>query len=325
MRGKYTNLTVVSCAVLGLLAASCSSDESSSGSTAAAVTTSAVAQTTVAAETTAAVETTAAALTTTTAAATTTTAPATTTTEAPEVLRIMVTGDDGYAAAGINAIVAALNTLDDVQVDVISPLANQSGTGPSLTDGPLTVTDVTMPNGTPARAVDGFPADTVVYAFDQGGLPELPHLVVSGINIGQNAGPVLPVSGTVGAAQAAANRGVPAIAASQQTLADEAAALPFDVTIEPVLAWIEQNRENLLAGTMPDLIYNFNGPSCTSGEPRDEVLTVSVAADLEGVDYFGVADCVTPLASPPTDDVRGFLAGYVTYTELDPMTLAPAA
>ena len=56
-------------------------------------------------------------------------------------------------------------------------------------------------SGYEARAVEGFPADTIRVAFDELGLT--PDLVVSGINEGQNLGPVVDLSGTVGAARAA--------------------------------------------------------------------------------------------------------------------------
>lgn len=317
MSGKQF-IRFVSVVVLGLAAASCSSSDDSSSATTAAKS----AETSAAAETTAAAESTTTEAPATTEAATTTTEAATTTTEAPEVLRILVTDDDGYGAAGIDALVVALQTLDNVEITVIAPLDDKSGTGYTQTDGPLTVTDVTMPSGYPAKAVAGFPADTIIYAFDQGGLATKPHLVVSGINIGQNVSVAVPLSGTIGGAKAAALHGIPAVAASQQVVKDVAGAdLPFSATSDPVLRWIEENRANLLDGTMPVEIYNFNGPSCTAGGEVRGVATVPL--NPTGERYGDPADCVTADVAAPVDDIDALVKGYVSYTELDPTTLTP--
>ena len=137
------------------------------------------------------------------------------TTTVPATLHILVTNDDGVGAPGIDAVVEALRALPDTEVTVVAPLENQSGTGGQTTPGTLTVTDTTTASGYPAKAVAGFPADSVIWAFDQAGVTQKPDLVVSGINFGQNLGPAVAISGTVGAAEAAAARGVPALAASQ--------------------------------------------------------------------------------------------------------------
>ncbi|MGZ4705832.1 MAG: 5'/3'-nucleotidase SurE, partial [Acidimicrobiales bacterium] len=67
---------------------------------------------------------------------------AATETTVARTLRVLVTNDDGYAAAGIDAVVEALRALPDTEVTVVAPLTNQSGSGGKTTDGPLTVTDV---------------------------------------------------------------------------------------------------------------------------------------------------------------------------------------
>src|SRR3954464_9874399 len=120
-----------------------------------------------------------------------------TATTAVQPLKVLVTNDDGYAAVGIDAVVEGLRALPDTEVTVVAPLANQSGTGGKTTDGPLTVTDVKTASGYPAKAVDGFPADTIIWAIDQHGIDFTPDLVVSGINFGQNIGPAVDISGTV--------------------------------------------------------------------------------------------------------------------------------
>ena len=182
--------------------------------------------------------------------------------EPAEVLRILVTNDDGVGADGIDAIVQGLLTLENVEVTVVAPLENQSGTGGSTTDGTLVVTDATTKSGYPAKAVAGFPADTIVWAVDQGGIDFVPDLVVSGINLGQNySAEIIPVSGTVGAARAAAARGIPSVAISQGV----AEAVDFPSGVEAGLEWVGEHIEELLArkdGEPVDSFTNINIPSC---------------------------------------------------------------
>ena len=130
-------------------------------------------------------------------------------------LTILVTNDDGVTAPGINATVQALSALPHTKVTVVAPLTNQSGTGAKVTGGTLTVTDATTASGYPAKAVAGYPADTIIWAIDDHGIAQRPDLVVSGINFGENIGPLASLSGTVGAAQTALARGIPALAVSQ--------------------------------------------------------------------------------------------------------------
>ena len=131
------------------------------------------------------------------------------------VLQVLVTNDDGVGAPGINAVVEALRALPGTKVTVVAPAANQSGTGNKTTNGALTATTATTASGYPAKAVAGYPVDTVIWAVDQKGISGRPALVVSGVNDGENVGPLTSISGTVGAARAAAARGIPALAASQ--------------------------------------------------------------------------------------------------------------
>lgn len=253
----------------------------------------------------------------TTAILETTAAPATTevpaTTEAPEeVLRILVSNDDGVKGEGMDAVVRALSALANVEVIVISPLDDQSGSSDRVSDTPPPVTEETTVSGFPARAVAGFPADSIVYAFSDGVLAQRPHLVVTGLNEGQNIGPAVLLSGTVGAARTAVRQGVPALATSQQ-FADE---LDYETGARFVVAWVEANREQLLAGSLPVQTYNLNVPSCPEGEPRG-VVEVPVLGDLAGRDYMAVSDCVGDV-DEPDNDVDALQRGWVSLSIIAP-------
>jgi 5'-nucleotidase len=246
------------------------------------------------------------------AATSTTAAPAaetTTTTEAVQPLRILVSNDDGYAAPGITQLVDALTAMPDVEVVVVAPDGNRSGSGGQTTPGGTTGTDVTMANGRAAVAVTGFPADAVIYALDV--LGEEPDLVVSGVNEGQNLGPLVDISGTVGAARAAALRGIPALAVSQGLGNPEP---DYASAVDEAIAWIEEHRDDLAAATAGSVV-NINVPTCGNGELA-EVIEVPSATDAAGRDVATPdVDCTLAASTPsPADDVDAFNAGYPVRT-----------
>jgi 5'-nucleotidase len=232
-----------------------------------------------------------------------------TTTTVAEVLRILVTNDDGFAAPGIDALVEGLRTLPDVEVTVVAPAENQSGTSDSTSAGPLTAQEVTTQSGYPAISVPGFPADSVEHALDEV-FAEPPHLVVSGNNQGQNVGPLIDVSGTVGAARTAARRGIPALAVSQG-LGDP---VDYDAGVALALDWVREHRAELLTGGSGAVtVANLNVPSCPAGEVRG-VVEVPPAGDLEGRDAF-TTDCTSTLANP-RDDAEALVNGFASLSEL---------
>jgi len=242
----------------------------------------------------------------------------TTTTAAPETLRILVSNDDGYAAEGIDALVEGLLTLEDVEVTVYAPLENQSGTSDNTNPGlNEPTTEETTLSGYPAVAVDGFPADSVEQGLEAMAA-ELPHVVVSGVNEGQNIGPLTEVSGTVGAARTAARAGIPALAVSQGILPDDGPEPDYPVAVDLTLDWVTQHRDELVSAEPVDGIAevtNLNVPTCPTGEQGD-LLEVPVAteAQAEGQDLLAV-DCEAAGGDLP-HDVAGFLAGHPVQSEL---------
>jgi hypothetical protein len=98
-----------------------------------------------------------------------------------DTLRVLVTDDDGVRAPGIDVLVEALRTLPDVELTVVAPADDQSGTGDTTTVDLSTVTTerARTASGRPAIAVNGYPADAVLWALG-GGIGERPDVVVSG-------------------------------------------------------------------------------------------------------------------------------------------------
>ncbi|MGZ6976896.1 MAG: 5'/3'-nucleotidase SurE [Acidimicrobiia bacterium] len=226
-------------------------------------------------------------------------------------LQILVSNDDGYAAEGIDVVVQALRKLPNVKITVVAPATNQSGTGSKTTSGAVIATQRKTKSGYPATAVNGYPADSVSYGLDHV-VKAKPQLVVTGINEGQNLGPVTTLSGTVGAAKTAVAAGIPALASSQGL-----ASIPLDYpsAAKLVVDWVTARRAALLAGTAEKNIVSLNVPTCTSGTVRGLKQEPLSGPTTAGMAITGVPDC-TSTATTFAGDVEAFLAGFATATEL---------
>ena len=141
--------------------------------------------------------------------------------------KILITNDDGFYSAGLRASYEALKDLGEVYV--VAPLVQKSAVGRSMSVmEPIRVSEVYV-NDMKVYAVDGTPTDAVIIGIFKI-IGEIPDLVVSGINLGENLSTeAVTTSGTVGAALEAASQGSPAIAISQEM--DDSA--KFEFTFKP--------------------------------------------------------------------------------------------
>lgn len=256
---------------------------------------------------------------------------------AAEPLRVLVTNDDGVAAAGIAAVVEALLSDPQLELTIVAPARNQSGSGDQITLGPLLVNPAMTANGSAATAVMGYPADSVLFAL-VGPSPAAPDLIVSGINAGQNIGEFVYLSGTVGAARWGARNGVPGIAVSQGLPATD-----YGDAAEYTLAVVDRFRRDasfrrLLSppGSATARILNVNFPTCGSGARRGIVVVpggrsstvVGYAQEGSAPDgevYRAQVDSTNPFASnctstleDPTTDVEAMTNGFASVTPLTP-------
>jgi 5'-nucleotidase len=232
-------------------------------------------------------------------------------------LTILVTNDDGVTAPGIDATVQALTALPHTKVTVVAPLTNQSGTGPKVTSGTLTATTAATASGYPAKAVAGYPSDTIIWAIDDHGVAQRPDLVVSGINLGENVGPFAALSGTVGAAETAMARGIPALAVSQGV--DNGQSANFSQGAKYLVSWVQAHRKALLAakkGLAKTANGNLNVPTCATGRIRGPV-NVTVAPSFTGY-TIGTVDC-SSTATKPSSDVQAFVEGFASTSPLHPV------
>lgn len=242
----------------------------------------------------------------------------TTTTAAPEALRILVSNDDGHEGVGegLDALVEGLLTLEDIEVTVSIPLEDRTGTSDSSEPGEQATSEVTTLSGYPATAVAGFPADAVEQGIAT--MEEPPHIVVTGINYGQNIGPLSELSGTVGAARTGGRAGIPALAVSQGIFINGGPDPDYPAAVALTLDWINERRDELVAAEPIDgvaEVTNLNVPTCPTGE-QGELIVVPVATEAQvGGDDLGAVDCESTATDLP-HDVAGFLAGHPVQSEL---------
>jgi len=229
--------------------------------------------------------------------------PAAASAHMPAHLSVLATNDDGVGAPGIDALVQALRRQPALTVTVVAPAKNESGTGGKTTSGPLKAARARTRSGYPATAVAGYPVDTITYALAHQFRRRKPDLVVSGINFGQNIGPFLGISGTVGAALAAGRRGIPALATSQGL----GSPVDFPAGVKQTIAWLVANRAHLRKGR----VVSVNTPTCSTGHVRG-ILPATVAASFGSIDPFAAVDCSTTAKPASGEDVAEFYAGYAT-------------
>lgn len=136
--------------------------------------------------------------------------------------KILISNDDGILSPFLNRFIEAFEEVSD-EILVVVPASEQSWIGRAYSRHKnLTLAERKSDfKKTKIHTVDGTPSDCVNIALGCLCKDDLPDVVVSGINIGQNLGlPLLWSSGTFSAAAEAAGAGVMAVAASLQ-LANE--------------------------------------------------------------------------------------------------------
>lgn len=137
-------------------------------------------------------------------------------------MKILVTNDDGYTAKGLHTLVETL--LPYGEITVVAPKKPQSGMSMAVSMGlrPIAVRELGEREGARWWYLDGTPASCIKFGIDNIFHPQVPDLVVSGINHGSNAATAALYSGTLGAAMEGAVNGIPSIGVSLDTFKSDA-------------------------------------------------------------------------------------------------------
>ena len=228
-------------------------------------------------------------------------------------MRILISNDDGYQAAGIRALAAALSRHGDITV--VAPDRDRSGASNSLTlDSPIRAT--VLPDG--VIRVEGTPTDCVHLAIT-GLLEQEPDIVVSGINAGANMGDDVIYSGTVAAATEGRFLGLPAIAVSlaghqprhYETAARVAAELLVRLCRDPLPA------DTILNVNVPDLPYDeLSGFEATRLGHRHRAEPVIKAQDPRGRPIYWVGPAGAEQDAGPGTDFHAVRQGFVSITPI---------
>ena len=231
-------------------------------------------------------------------------------------LEILLSNDDGYNAPGIKALAEELVSI--AMITVTAPANQQSGAGHGITyREPIFVRQINNPHHIPWYAITAKPA-TCVHIGLQNLIKTKPDLVITGINRGENIGPVTFRSGTAGAAREAAILGLPAIATSLQGDDKDdykAAAIYVRHLVEILVS------EKLLK---PKLLLNVNFPSGISKGIKGTKITKLSSTDEENIyqkinfPFLEVykAKLKSAIDNDTEVDLNAFSKGYVTITPL---------
>ena len=170
--------------------------------------------------------------------------------------QILLTNDDGILSPGLWAAAATLARLG--YVTVTAPRVQSSGMGrslPSTSDGIIQEKQVQV-NGQlwTVFAVGGSPAQAVLHGALEV-MKQLPDLVVSGINYGENIGSGVTISGTVGAALEAASLGIPALAISLEAEVKYHLSYSEEVNFSVAADFTQRFARLLLEKKFPDDAY----------------------------------------------------------------------
>ena len=129
--------------------------------------------------------------------------------------RVLITNDNGIDDTGMVELARALAKVTETHV--VAATTDRSGTSnlmSAVRTGEFRVERRDLGEGIEAYALDGYPADCVLFAVAGPMRDRLPDLVISGINGGPNLGDDWLASGTIGAARTAAYMGIPSVAVS---------------------------------------------------------------------------------------------------------------
>lgn len=217
-------------------------------------------------------------------------------------MKILVTNDDGFEAKGISELVEILRPYGDLTV--VAPKKPQSGMSMAVSMGlrPIAVRELGEREGARWWYLDGTPASCIKFGIDNIFHPQVPDLVVSGINHGSNAATAVLYSGTLGAAMEGAVNGIPSIGVSLDTFKS-------DADFSAVRRLLPEILDKLLDVAKPrsGMFYNINFPYI----PHDRIKGVRMCrmgkAHWER-EYRPYLEFLSEIGKTPDPDAEKYLA-----------------
>lgn len=243
-------------------------------------------------------------------------------------MRALITNDDGIESAGLRQL--ALSALESgLEIVVAAPMSEASGSSASVSavaaDHRVVIEKRTLQGleDQPVYAVVGSPGLITLLAT-RGGFGDPPQLVLSGINLGANAGYAVVHSGTVGATVTGSVNGCRGLAVSLDTR-----------TTNGTRHWESAGKLvpqliPLLVGLPESTILNVNVPDV----PLDQVRglrrarlggfgQVQMSIAEHGAGFVRTALEESPEHKPaPGTDMALLQEGFATVTPLNPLSEA---
>ena len=189
-------------------------------------------------------------------------------------MKILISNDDGYKAAGIHVLARVMSQFGDVTV--VAPKFHQSAMSTAVSLGVKQLAYKDLPEEGPGRwtYLDATPASCVKFGLEFKYENRDPDLVVTGINHGTNASTAANYSATLGAAEEAVINGCKAIGVS---LCDFRSDADFSA-VEALLPGIMTKLIDNWPKDYPGLYYNINFPAL----PLEQIKGVRIARQGAG-------------------------------------------
>jgi 5'-nucleotidase len=203
-------------------------------------------------------------------------------------MKILVTNDDGILSPVLTTLADALHP--EHEVLVTAPSLDQSGMSQAFTHGLDKRLAFRQDSSSPypKYQVMGTPCDCVKFAVAHLFQDRKIDLIISGINLGENAGMSAVYSGTVAAAREGAMWGIPSLAVSVWKNAPE--------RLGHAVEWLLKLLRNPSVLPAPGGLWNINFPPC------DPTL-------IEGVEITTMSTVMFKDSYEPARDEHG-IAGF---------------
>jgi 5'-nucleotidase len=227
-------------------------------------------------------------------------------------LKILVSNDDGVHSKGLHVLAAALKELGEVYV--VAPDRERNAAGHALTlHKPLRVEQLEER----VFSISGTPTDCINLGVRI--MKGKPHLVVAGINKGENLGDDVTYSGTVSAAMEGTLLGIPSFSVS---MAGEG-----DYHFETAAQFAKRLAQQVLKqGLLKDTLLNVNVPNlpkekiqgvkltCLGKRAYEDVIVEKV--DPRGKKYYWIAGNRIIFEGRSNTDFQALQSGKISVTPL---------
>ena len=227
-------------------------------------------------------------------------------------MKILISNDDGYQAAGMQTLIDELKKIADLIV--VAPDRNRSGSSSSLTLSKAVKVTKVDDN---VYYTDGTPTDCVHIALS-GLIDFIPDLVVSGINHGPNMGDDTIYSGTVAAAMEGYLLDIPSFAVSMCNENPKNFITGAKVTVDLIKLYNKKKfASTLLNINVPDIPYsNLEGIEITRLGKR-HAAEPATRGDEKNMDtFFWIGPAGQPNDGGPGTDFNAVKNKMVSITPI---------